>query len=97
MTVSNVTINTFASTATGTDCIGVNLAKTALYPNANVSFYYTDYMALLVNSNQSTSPRYLYSESIGLIAARSMVIAVVYIAILLSVALFAFKRWQIAE
>ncbi len=97
MTISNVSVNTFASTSTGTDAIGVNLVKTALYPNANVSFYYTDFMSLLGNSTQQPQPRFLYSEPISLIAARSVVFAIFYIEILLVVALFAFRRWQVAD
>jgi ABC-2 type transport system permease protein len=96
VSVSNRTINTFATTATGTDAIGVNIMKSALYPNLNVSFYYTDLQSLL-NASASEPPRFLYSESIILITVRSIVFAVLYIEILLLVALFAFKRWEIAE
>ncbi len=97
ITISNITVNTLSSTATGTDSIGVNMIKSVLYPNANVSFYYTDFQALLNMSGQTTPPRFLYSESITAISARSIVIAVLYIEVLLMVALVAFKRWQIAE
>ena len=96
MTISTVTINAFASTSTGTDSIGINLMKTALYPDSNVSFYYTDFRDLL-NATSQTLPRFLYSEPITLITARSIVFAFLYIEVLLAVALFAFKRWQIAE
>ncbi len=96
ITISAVTVNTFASTATGTDSIGVNLIKMVQYPDANVSFYYTDLQAL-INPNSTATPRYLYSESITLITARSVAFAVLYTEVLLLVALIAFKRWQIME
>ena len=67
-----------------------------LYPDANVSFYYTD-LQDLINPNSTTAPRYLYTESITLITVRSVVFAVLYTEVLLLVALFAFKRWQIVE
>jgi len=96
ITISTVTVNSLAASSTGTDSIGVNLMKTALYPNSNVSFYYTDFRDLL-NATSQTPPRFLYSEPITLITVRSIVIAFLYISGLLAVALFAFKRWQIAE
>jgi ABC-type transport system involved in multi-copper enzyme maturation permease subunit len=96
ITISAVTVNTFASTATGTDSIGVNLIKMVQYPDANVSFYYTDLQAL-INPNSTVAPRYLYTESITLITARSVAFAILYTEVLLLVALIAFKRWQIME
>ena len=87
ITITNVTINTFASTTTGTDSIGVNLVKTALYPNSNVNFYYTDIMSLINSSGQQMPPRFLYSESIGLVTARSIVFAFLYIEVLLALSL----------
>lgn len=96
ITISNITVNTLASTATGTDSMGVNAIKSILYPNSNVSFYYTDFQSLL-NSSAGEPPRYLYSESIGLITLRAVGVAFLYIAVLLGVAWLAFKRWQIAE
>lgn len=96
ITISNITVNTLSSTTTGTDSIGVNMIKSILYPNANVSFYYTDLQSLL-NSSGAEPPRFLYTESIGLITLRAVGIAFLYIAVLLAVAWFAFKRWQILE
>ncbi len=91
ITIANVTVNTFSSASTGTDGIGVNLVKSVLYPNANVSFYYRDIF------NLTEPPRFLYSESITLITLRSTGIAFLYIAVFLLIAWFAFKRWQILE
>jgi ABC-type transport system involved in multi-copper enzyme maturation permease subunit len=91
MTIANVTVNTFSAVSTGTDGIGVNLVKCMLYPNANVSFYYRNFF------NLTEPPRLLYTESITLITVRSVVFAVLYIEVLLLVALFVFRRWEIAE
>ncbi|MFA5573330.1 MAG: ABC transporter permease subunit [Crenarchaeota archaeon] len=96
ITISTVTINTFAATTTGTDSIGVNLIKATLYPDANVNFYYTD-IQNLINPNSTEPPRLLYSESITLIAVRSAVFALLYTEILFVAALFVFKRWEISE
>lgn len=96
ITISNITINTLSSTATGTDGMGVNIIKSIMYPNSNVSFYYTDFQSLL-NSSAAEPPRFLYSESIGLVTLRAVGVAFLYIAVLLVVAWFAFKRWQIVE
>jgi ABC-type transport system involved in multi-copper enzyme maturation permease subunit len=96
ITISNITVNTLSSTATGTDRMGGNIIKSILYPNSDVSFYYTDLQSLL-NSSAAEPPRYLYSESIGLITLRAVGVAFLYIAVLLVVAWLAFKRWQIAE
>lgn len=89
----NVTINTLTGVSTGTDSIGINLAKLALYPNANVSFYYSNPLQL----NSAEPPRLLYTESMSLIAGRSIGIAFAYMAVFLFIAWFAFKRSQILE
>jgi ABC-type transport system involved in multi-copper enzyme maturation permease subunit len=91
MTIGNVTVGTFSSTYTGTDSIGVNIVKCILYPDANVTFYYTDLF------NPTEPPRLLYTESITLITARSIVFAILYIEVFLVVALFVFRRWQIND
>jgi ABC-type transport system involved in multi-copper enzyme maturation permease subunit len=96
ITISAVTVNTLSATSTGTDSIGGNIIKSILYPDAKVHFYYTDLQSLL-NSSAAEPPRLLYSESIGLIALRAVGVAFLYIAVLLGVAWFAFKRWQILE
>jgi ABC-type transport system involved in multi-copper enzyme maturation permease subunit len=91
ITIQNITVNTFRSVSTGTDSIGVNMIKSVLYPDANVSFYYTNLF------NLTAQPRLLYTESISLIALRSIGIAFVYIATFLFIAWYAFKRSQILE
>jgi ABC-type transport system involved in multi-copper enzyme maturation permease subunit len=91
LTIQNITVNTFSSTSTGTDDIGVNLEKAILYPSANVSFYHTNLF------NLTQSPTLLYTESISLIALRSIGVAFVYIAVFLFIAWYAFKRSQILE
>ncbi len=91
ITVQNITVNTFSSTSTGTDTIGVNMIKAILYPSANVSFYHTN----LFNTTQP--PTLLYTEPISLIALRSIGVAFVYIAVFLFIAWYAFKRSQILE
>ncbi len=91
ITVQNVTVNTLASVSTGTDGVGVNLVKSALYPDANASFYHRNLF------NLTQPPRLLYTESIGLIALRSVGVAFVYITVFLFIAWYAFKRSQILE
>jgi ABC-type transport system involved in multi-copper enzyme maturation permease subunit len=91
LTIQNITVNTLSSTSTGTDDIGVNLEKAILYPSANVSFYHTNLF------NMTQSPTLLYTESISLIALRSIGVAFVYIAAFLFIAWYAFKRSQILE
>jgi len=89
----NVTINTLTGVSTGTDSIGMNLAKLALYPNSDVSFYYINRLQL----NPTEPPRLLYTEALSLITLRSIGIAFVYITVFLFIAWFAFKRSQILE
>ncbi len=89
----NVTVNTLTGVSTGTDSTGINLAKLALYPNANVSFFYSNPLDL----NSTEPPRLLYTESLSLIAGRSIGIAFAYMTVFLFIAWFAFKRSQILE
>lgn len=89
----NVTVNTLTSVATGTDSIGVNLAKLAVYPDSTVSFYYSNPLQL----NPTEPPRLLYTESLALVVGRSIGVAVVYMTAFLFIAWFAFKRSQILE
>jgi ABC-type transport system involved in multi-copper enzyme maturation permease subunit len=91
MTIANVTVNTFSSVSTGTDAIGSNIIKCILFPNANVSFYYRNLF------NMTQPPTLLYTEPITLITIRSIVFTALYIEVLLLVALFVFKRWEIVE
>ncbi|MCW3999015.1 MAG: ABC transporter permease subunit [Candidatus Bathyarchaeota archaeon] len=91
ITIANVTVNTFSSVSTGTDGIGGNIIRAILYPNSTVSFYHRDLF------NLTAMPELLYTETIGNIALRSIVVAVLYIEVLLMVALIMFKRWEISE
>jgi ABC-type transport system involved in multi-copper enzyme maturation permease subunit len=91
ITIQNVTVNTLTSVSTGTDAIGVNMIKSILYPNSNVSFYYRN----LFNLTQPA--RLLYTEPITLITLRAIGIAFVYIAAFLLIAWYAFKRSQVLE
>ncbi|MDR0372449.1 MAG: ABC transporter permease [Nitrososphaerota archaeon] len=91
ITIGNISINTLSAVATGTDSIGNNLIKAVLYPNSEVGFYHQNIF------NLTAPARLLYTEPIGLIALRSIGVAVLYTAVFLFVAWFAFKRWQILE
>jgi ABC-type transport system involved in multi-copper enzyme maturation permease subunit len=91
ITVSNVTVNTLTSVSTGTDAIGVNMIKSVLYPDGNVSFYYRNLF------NLTEPARLLYTEPITLITWRAVGIAFVYIVVFLFIAWYAFKRSQILE
>ncbi len=93
ITISNVTINTLASVSSGTDSIGVNLVKLALFPDANASFYYRN----VLSTDPTQNIRLLYTEPLGWIVARSILVAFAYIAVFLFIAWFAFKRSQIQE
>jgi ABC-type transport system involved in multi-copper enzyme maturation permease subunit len=91
ITIANVTVNTLSSVSTGTDGIGGNIIKSILYPNSTVSFYHRDLF------NLTQPPELLYSESITHITIRSIAVALLYIEVLLLVALFWFKRWEVSE
>ena len=93
ITIQNVTVNTLTSVSTGTDSIGVNMVKSVLYPDANVSFYYRN----IFSTNQTQVPQLLYTEPISLITLRSIGVAFVYIAVFLFITWYAFKRSQILE
>jgi ABC-type transport system involved in multi-copper enzyme maturation permease subunit len=69
------------------------LAKLALYPNTNVSFYFSDPLQFA----SPEPPRLLYTEPMSLIVGRSIGVAFVYIAIFMFIAWIVFKRSQIAE
>ena len=91
-TIANVTVNTVTSVSSGTDSIGSNMAKVILFPNANVLFTHTN-----VLSNPLQPPTLLYTESISMIALRSIGVLFLYIVVFLLIAWYAFKRSQILE
>jgi ABC-type transport system involved in multi-copper enzyme maturation permease subunit len=68
---------------TGTGSIGANLVKFVLNPAAEVNFL------------SARTP--LYTESLSLILARSVIVAIIYIVVFSFIAWFALKRAQIAE
>lgn len=73
--------------ATGTDQIGANLVNYALHPDANVDFYkgYLGY------------GQPLYTEPLGFILLRSVLVAAVYVLVFSFVAWYALKRAEIKE
>ena len=82
----------------GTDNIGINIVNYALYPSANVTYFRTNSSALTsgnASAIQTNIPS--YAESTSLVALRSIGIAAAYIASLMVVSWFAFKRSQIME
>ena len=93
ITIQNVTVNTITSISTGTDNIGTNLVKYALYPSANANF--TRISVLLTDPTEP--PQLLYTESMAFIVLRSIAIAFVYIFAFLFIAWYAFKRAQVLE
>jgi len=86
-------INTLTGVSTGTDSIGINLAKLTLYPNSDVSFYFTNPLQF----NSPEPPRFLYTETLSLIVWRSIGVAFAYIADFLLIGWFAFKKTQIND
>lgn len=72
--------------STGTDQIAANLVNYALYPSAEVEFYKGLYTPL---------SQFLYTEALGFILLRSILVALVYICIFSFIAWYAFKRAEI--
>ena len=92
-------ITNSTSVSGGTDNTGTNLVNYALYPNANVTYYKYNLTAT-INARGSSGLQIegvLYTESTGLVALRSAVVAVVYTAAFFIIAWVAFKRSQILE
>ncbi len=73
--------------STGTDQIAANLVNYALYPSAEVQFYKS-----LFGGGQP-----LYTEAVGFILLRSILVALVYVFVFSFIAWFAFKRAEIKE
>jgi len=78
--------------STGTDNIASGLITYILHPASNVTFFRLEFLGL-----QNFKLVELYSESLFLIAARSIAVAAVYIFVFNFIAWFALKRTQITE
>lgn len=72
---------------TGTDAIGANLINYVLYPTAEVEFY----KGLFI------SEQLLYTEALGFILLRSILVASIYISMFFLIGWYAFKRAEIKE
>jgi ABC-type transport system involved in multi-copper enzyme maturation permease subunit len=94
ITIQNITVSS-NSISTGTDDIGSNLVNFVRYPSANATITRMDVFS--ATAGQPPKVIQLYTESIGLIVARSIAVAFVYILVFLFVAWYAFKRAQILE
>ncbi len=86
---------TAQSISTGTDGISTNLINYILNPGANVTFYKIEIGSGQGPGRISRVP--MYSESLALIAARSIAVAADYILVFNLIAWYALKRAQIAE
>ena len=85
------------SVSGGTDNIGANIVNYALYPSANVTYYKYNLTAITAGESSLPIIGVLYTESTGLVALRSIVVAAVYTAVFFTVAWIALKRSQILE
>lgn len=87
--------------STGTDNIGVNLVKWVLYPSVTASFSPIDWQATIqAGQSGQAGAAYLspwYTESVSLIALRSLLVGFVYIAVFLFIAWLALKKAQVLE
>jgi len=90
------TVQGAVSIGAGTDNIGPNLVNWALYPSANANFTQLN-IQFQGNTTSVGNPIFVYAEPTGLIAARSLGIGLVYIAVFLFIAWFALKKAQILE
>jgi len=88
-----INVTTTQSVATGTDGIGANLGTFVLHPEANVTFYRLGIIAPGLPPETIA----LYTEPLSLVLVRSIIVALVYIAVFLLVAWFFFKRAQVLE
>ena len=81
----------------GTDNVGINIVNYGLYPSANVTYYKLNITAVRVGERSIPTAGLVYTEPTSLVAARALSVAAAYIAGLLLVAWFAFKRSQIMD
>ncbi len=78
--------------STGTNNIGTNLIAYILNPSANVTFY-----KLEIQRPSNISQILLYTEPLSLVVFRTVAVALIYIIAFTFLALYAFKRAQVAE
>lgn len=86
-----ITINA-SSTTTGTDSIAANLVKYILNPQANVTF-----SRIEIGGPSGITQIPMYTEPLGMIVARSLTVAAIYILIFNLIAWYALRRAQITE
>ncbi|MCL1978023.1 MAG: ABC transporter permease [Candidatus Bathyarchaeota archaeon] len=89
--------NSEFSVNAGTDSLGVNMVYALLYPGQNVNFFKTDIWSIQIGDQTLPAMELLYTESIGFIALRGLVIALAYIVVFLLIGWLAFKKTQINE
>jgi hypothetical protein len=90
-------LGTNITVSSGTDDIGTNIVNYGLYPSANVTYYKLNITAVRVGERSIPTAGLVYTEPTSLVAARALSVAAAYIAGLLLVAWFAFKRSQILD
>jgi hypothetical protein len=77
-----------ASVSTGTDSIAGNLVRYILNPSENVTYFKVEVGAGI---------KELYSEPLFMVLARSIFVALAYIAALTFIAWYAFKKAQVLD
>ncbi len=90
-------LGTNVTVSSGTDNVGINIVNYGLYPSANVTYYKLNITAVRVGERSIPTAGLVYTEPTSLVAARALSVAAAYIAGLLLVAWFAFKRSQIMD
>ena len=90
-------LGTNVTVGSGTDNVGINIVNYGLYPSANVTYYKLNITAVRVGERSIPTAGLVYTEPTSLVAARALSVAAAYIAGLLLVAWFAFKRSQIMD
>jgi ABC-type transport system involved in multi-copper enzyme maturation permease subunit len=90
--INQTRVITETSISTGTNNIGTNLIACILNPTGNVTFY-----KLEIQSPSNISRVTLYTEPLSLVVVRTVAVASIYIITFTLIALYAFKRAQVAE
>lgn len=86
-TIPGIPITISKPISTGTDTIASNLVNYALYPSAEVEFY----------KGFSGFGQLLYTETLGFILLRSILVALVYVFAFSFITWYAFRRAEIKE